>query len=196
MVIFLLSLSALVAAPPRTVSPRGIPPAAVPRVINAIDHNGPVDPFIDINLAYHQEPAPMGIADYGIGPAGPYSYATNSSLGSVDIVSLSTQNSSGYPVMSMQLNVNLKFSEGSRQFVYWVQDVADVDTSSNAIIFVDNIWNSSAPSAAMSDAGVQGSGTVAQFGSSYFYYEVAGTSLPGNNVNLAYPATVQFRLNS
>jgi len=155
-----------------------------------------VDPFIDVNSGYSQEPAPMGVADYGIGPSGPYSYATNSSLGSVDVVSLSTQNSSGDPVMSMQLNVNLKFFAGGKQFVYWVQDVAEVDTSSNAIAFVDNIWNTSTSSAAMSDAGVQGSGTVAQFGSSYYYYEVAGTSLPGNNANLVYPATVEFRVNS
>ena len=71
-----------------------------------------------------------------------------------------------------------------------------MDTSANTIVFVDNIWNSSAPAAAMSDAGVQGNGTVAQFGSSYFYYDVAAMSLPGNAIDLAYPAVVEFRVNS
>jgi len=85
----------------------------------------------------------MGIADYGIGPSGAYQYSTNSSLGSVDIVSLSARNASGYPWMSIQLNVNLRFSEGSRAFVYWVQDVADVDTSANTVFFVDNIYRPS-----------------------------------------------------
>jgi hypothetical protein len=170
--------------------------AATPRIIDTAHLDGPVNPFIDVNQAYSQEPAPMGVADYGLGPSGPYLYATNSSLGSVDIVSLSARNGSGYPWMSMQLNVNLEFTDGGKQFVYWVQDVADVDTSSNAILFVDNVWNSSASDAQMDGASVQGGGQVAQAGNNYFYYDVAANSLPGNNVNLAYPTVVEFRVNS
>ena len=172
------------------------PLGAIPRVVNTANLEGPVNPFLNINVAYSREPAPMGIADYGIGPSGPYQYSTNSSLGSIDIASLSARNDTGYPLMSIQLNVNLKFSEGSRTFVYWVQDVADVDTSANTIVFVDNVWNSSAPAAGMSDAGAQGNGTVAQIGSSYFYYDVASMALPGNGIDLAYPAVVDFRVNS
>ena len=169
---------------------------AIPRIVKTGNLEGPVNPFINIGVAYSKEPAPIGIADYGLGPSGAYQYSTNSSLGSVDIASLSARNATGYPWMSIQLNVNLKFSEGSRAFVYWVQDVADMDTSANTIFFVDNIWNSSASVAAMSDAGVQGNGTVAQVGSSYFYYDVAPVSLPGNGIDLAYPAVVEFRVNA
>jgi Thermopsin len=71
-----------------------------------------------------------------------------------------------------------------------------VDTAANAIFFVDNIWNSSASAANMSDAGVQGNGTVGQVGSSYFYYDEAPVSLPGNGIDLAYPAVVDLRVNS
>ena len=200
--VLILSLSAPGSAshpsssPPSAHNQSSVPMVAVPRSINTGDLEGPVNPFIDINLLYSQEPAPMGIADYGVGPSGAYQYSTNSSLGSVGIVSLSAQNSTGYPWMSIQLNVNLQFSNGGKQFVYWVQDVADVDTSTNTIYFVDNIWNSSAAKAFMASTGVQGSGHVAQAGSSYFYYDEAGASLAGNGVNLAYPSTVDFRVNS
>jgi hypothetical protein len=201
MIILLLSLSAsgntLSPLNPSSVHDQSTRPrGAIPRIIKTGNLQGPVNPFININVAYSKEPAPIGIADYGIGPSGPYQYSTNSTLGSIDIASLSARNATGYPWMSIQLNVNLQFSEGSRTFVYWVQDVADVDTSANTVFFVDNVWNSSASAANMSDAGIRGNGTVAQVGSSFFYYDVAPVSLPGNGIDLAYPTLVEFRVNS
>jgi Thermopsin len=155
-----------------------------------------VNPLIDVHAAYSAEPAPMGIADYGIGPNGPYEYSTNSSLGSVSILSLSAQNSSGYPWATFQLNVNLLFTNGNKPYVYWVQDVAQLNTLTNTIYILDNIWNSSANPSAMSGSAISGNGQVAAFGSDFYYYDRSSAFSPGNAVNLAYPAVVEFRVNS
>ncbi|MCW6168960.1 MAG: thermopsin [Thermoplasmatales archaeon] len=160
-----------------------------------------VNPF----SLYSGEPAPMGIADYGIGANdGPYEYNTTSFLGIVGINSLSTYNSSlnynnytGGPYgMTFQLNVNLQFFNGGSQYVYWVQDVADLNTSSNNINFIDNVWNLSASNANMHNSTVSGNGTVSNSSGTYFYYDCAGLSMGGNDVALHYPTRVEFKMDS
>ncbi len=130
----------------------------------------------------------MGIADYGISPIGAYEYSTNRSLGKVTIVSLQTQNATGDPWMSFQLNVNLAFTNDNRQYVYWVQDFAQVDTSSNQFYFVDNIWNSSSPSASMTASAISGGGKVAFYNGTGYYLDRANLF----GFSLSYPTTVSF----
>ena len=134
----------------------------------------------------------MGIADYGVSPSGSYEYSSNKSLGQVTIISLHTQNSTGDPWMGFQLNVNLVFHASDREYVYWVQDVAQVDTSSNQIYFLDNVWNSSSPTSSMSASGISGNGQVAFSSGTGFYYDFATLSLSGNGISLSYPASVSF----
>jgi hypothetical protein len=149
-----------------------------------------------------QEPAPMGIADYGIGTSGPYEYATNDSLGIVTIASLSTRNSTGDACMSFQLNVNLEFNTDRGQYVYWIQDVAIINTSSNMVYFLDNVWNQTAPNSNMTASGISGNGQVASWQGASFYYDWANESsggarsLPGNNIILTYPTTITFNVTS
>lgn len=160
----------------------------------------PVDVYGEFPL--RTEPAPMGIADYGKDPNGAYAYNTTSFVGIVTIASLSTQdNSTGDPRMSFQLNVNLVFRTNAGLYVYWIQDMARIDTSSGYVSFLDNIWNSSASKANMSAiSGVLiGSGQIrsSNFGSysQSWYYDWANESsglpriLPGNDINLTYPTT-------
>ena len=101
----------------------------------------PVNPY----SLYRSEPAPMGIADYGIGPNNsPYAYNTTSFLGVIKIGSLSVvNNNTSSRSLSFQLNVNLEFNNSGIPYVYWVQDVFFLNTSTNAISFIDNIWNMS-----------------------------------------------------
>lgn len=147
------------------------------------------------------EPAPMGIADYGIGPGGtPYSYNTTSFLGVMNISSLYAS-SSGSSSVSVQLNVILQFTlSNGTAYVYWIQDVAFISTASPGISgnvqFIDNVWNMSSPSANMHNTTIQGNGTVYTYGSSKFYYDGASFSLPGNNLNMNYPGTILFKVNS
>jgi len=154
---------------------------------------------------YSREPAPMGIADYGIGPnCSPYKYNTTSFLGIVRIDSLSTYNSllnylnyTGGPYgMTFQLNVNLQFYNGASEYVYWVQDVADLNTSSNNITFLDNVWNLSEPNANMHNSTVSGNGTVANSSGTHFYYDCASPSMSGNDVALHYTTKIEFKIDS
>jgi hypothetical protein len=154
-----------------------------------------VNPF----SLYSKEPAPMGIADYGIGYNNvPYSYNTTSFLGIVNISSLYTHNSSLYTPaeMTFQLNINLVFNDGNTQYVYWVQNVADLNTSSgnHMIGFIDNVWNLSATNANMHNSTVSGNGTVANSSGSHFYYDWASSSLPGNDEVLHYPTNIEFKI--
>ena len=199
MCLLLLSAFANVSSPhpgPPGARGQGSPIASVPKILDAGSLARSEMPYVNVFAAYSKEPAPMGIADYGVGPSGGYEYSTNSSVGSVTIDSLAVKNSTGSTQMSIQLNVNLEFYNANKPYVYWVQDVAEMDSSTNAIDFINNIWNSSAQNAAMSGTAVSGSGGVYPSGEGSFYFDGASFSQPGNNVNLAYPATVELRVNS
>jgi len=141
----------------------------------------------------------MGIADYGIGPSGPYEYTTKSFLGIATIRSLSTTNSTGpnaslyFNWTSFQLNVNLEFNTNHGQYVYWIQDVVWVETQTNTVYFRNDIFNFSAPSAKMSPSGVSGNMTINSKGT---YSGFANSTLPGNGIVLTYPTTITFNVTS
>ena len=152
---------------------------------------------ININRFYSSEPAPMGITDFGIGPNGAYTYNTSSFRGDVHVDSLKTQNSTGDPKLSIQLNVVLKFtSKSGGQYIYWVQDAAVFNTQDNGIYFLDNVWNMSSYPPYMKSSGISGNGKVYDFGSRSYYAAVASSSLPGNGISLGLPSVVGFEANS
>ena len=152
-----------------------------------------VNPF----AIHTTEPAPMGIADYGISQSGAYSYSTTSFLGNIQITALTTQNETGDPTMSFQLNVVLKFTASNGiQYVYWVQNVASYDTSSNSIYFIDNVWNQSSISASISSSAISGNGQVYPYTTGSFYAAVADSSLAGSGATLSLPAKVELEVNS
>jgi len=158
------------------------------------NNNQPVNPF----TLYSKEPAPMGIADYGIGPNNqPYAYETHEFLGVINVNKLETHNASlnqsAYG-MTFQLNVNLFFENGGTKYVYWIQDVTDVNTSDNYVQFIDNIWNSSSPGANMFNSTVLGNGTVGNSSGTGFYYDWANQYLSGNDISLSYPYNIQFKV--
>lgn len=161
--------------------------ASIPRspLTRSSDFNGQV---VDPLACKDAEPAPMGIADYGVNPATDAGYEYNSPdvFGEVDYTSLSTYNASLSTLnvsdyaTGFQLNLILYFVSGGVEYSYWVQDVALIDSQSYYVDFLDNIWNMSSPSASMQSSTVQGNGTIASAGSTDFYYDVASSSLPGN----------------
>lgn len=156
----------------------------------------PVNPF----ALYKNEPAPMGIADYGIGSNNqPYLYNTSSFLGIAKIYGLKTYNASlnqSSNEMGFQLNINLAFYNGKNLFVYWVQDVAIYNTSSPSIIFLDNVWNSSASNASIHNSTLYGNGTVGNSSGTHFYYDFANASLPGNNISLSGNPSIMMMVNA
>ncbi len=153
-----------------------------------------VNPF----QLYTKEPAPVGVTDFGIGPNDkPYEYSTNSFLGNVYVNYLSTYNSSinqSQTWVSFQLNVNLVFIDGNVPYVYWIQNVAEVNTSNNYVGFVDNIWNFSSASSSMNNSSVSGSGTVTSAGNTDYYYSIANQTLRGNEINLTAPYRISLNV--
>jgi hypothetical protein len=109
---------------------------------------------------YQKEPAPVGIADFGVGAGGqPYSYNTTAFLGSIDITQLevngtasgtaaiglvNTTVGNSTPVQTVgntflpvdalgitfQLNTVLVFVDSGQTYVYWIQDVAGLTPGS------------------------------------------------------------------
>ena len=150
-----------------------------------------------VNIFTHtSEPAPMGIADYGIGPNGAYQYNTSSFLGVATISSLSTRTLSNDSSMTFQLNVILNFTSNNTQHVYWIQDFAWIDTSSKEVVFSDNVWNSSVALGNMTQSGITGSGQVVKYpttGQSYYGY-VSSSASPGNEIYLQYPAIITLNV--
>jgi hypothetical protein len=75
--------------------------------------------LVNVYLGYKSEPAPMGIADYGVNQSGAYQYSTSSFLGVVKVNSLSTQDTARDSSMGVQLNINLVFQTSASQvYVY------------------------------------------------------------------------------
>ncbi|HTT25618.1 MAG TPA: thermopsin, partial [Thermoplasmata archaeon] len=181
--------------PPRTIAQFGDPVRpAVPAHPGVHLHPGAVVP------AYgggYSEPAPMGIADFGVTPLGaPYSYTTDQWLGTVQIGALKV--TSGGPgangKLGFQLNVVLVLSTGSGNLSYWVQNVVSIDSKTETIGFVDNIWNFSSPSAGLSSPELAGNGTVYD-SAGFNYYAVTDPSFTnGNGIQLTLPTTVQAKV--
>ena len=160
---------------------------------------GPVAQTVNPYAYETNEPAPMGIADYGIVRSGAGTeYNTTDFLGTATIGSVLTNNAS-LPYaheFTLQLNVNLLLTSPTVSYTYWIQDVADVNTSNRLIYFIDNIWNESGRPSDLTPSSVSGNGTISPSGATTFYYDEAGLYLPGNYLNLHFPAQVNFRANS
>lgn len=133
----------------------------------------------------------VGIADFGVNSSVGYQYETNESLGVIELDSLSTRNATGGSSMGFQLNVNLAFQNDHQLYVYWVQDVVEIDTSTDLAHFIDNVWNFSSASAGMNGADIKGGGQVQLYNGTGFYYDVA-SEVGSNGLHLPTPCTISL----
>ncbi len=113
---------------------------------------------------------PVGVASYGVdnisGELIPYVVRTGEVVGVANISALnatsgnfSELNISRYGA-SLQLNLQLLTHSAGKMQVYWLQNVADFNTSARSMYFVDNIWNNTLPGANLSNATLLGRGNV------------------------------------
>ncbi len=118
---------------------------------------------------------PVGIASYGLynisNDSGPYQIETNSIIGVAQINSIHAYNMSppantSATAASLQLNVvlNITATDGNR-FSYWIQDVADLNTSNMTYSIGDNIWNMTGVNASVTNITVSAMGSSAPIGS-------------------------------
>ncbi|HTW55911.1 MAG TPA: thermopsin family protease [Thermoplasmata archaeon] len=143
------------------------------------------------------EPAPMGLADLG-SSSGPFggalrtlSFRASAAIGNVS--SFNGSLGSSATAFSLQLNAFLQFEDQATQYVYWVQDVAEVDSATRDVSFLDNVWNASSISIAAS--ALSGNGSVSGSGSSS-YYGFAPACTPSTCYVLPRPGTIALALNA
>ena len=155
---------------------------------------GPVNP----QGSYSAEPAPMGVADFGIdGQGQPYSYSTSTFVGTTNITSLKA-NDMGNPSagnVAFELNTVLTFQVGSKNYVYWLQDGFDVESHSEHVALLqDYVWNFSTSSASLNASSVAGNGSFVNYGGYDVYITYPSKTLPGYNVTLGFPMVLELRI--
>jgi YVTN family beta-propeller protein len=149
----------------------------------------------------------MGIGDYGVKPLnGAWVAFMNTSSGyqgTDHIVNVSAANG-GNTAISIQLNVpyvltgvhigndpNIPYAART-PVVYWVQDIAEINTTTRVIQFVDNIMNFTDGGVAVT--GCNGKGGYVSHHDTYVYW--APNGLPGNDRVLTYPTNISLRMTS
>ena len=145
-----------------------------------------------VTAGYTSTPAPMGLADFGLGASGSYTYYTPSFNGSVLLDSYSANspvnaglglspNSSGIQFNTVLTNVTVG---GMSNGVYWTQNVALLNSTS--LTFIDNIWNFTSAGATLGSSGIySGNGHAVNF-----YYYVAPA------IPISYPLKLSFYNNA
>lgn len=129
----------------------------------------------------------MGMADIGSNPNGSnYSYYTSSVMGSIMLLNATT-NPANIP-FTVQLNAVVVFNASGKEYAFWMQDVASVNTTTKHVNFMDNVWNYSNPYITMSNSSVHGNGTMNRYGNQV-YYGAAATSPPA-----VYPALISLKM--
>jgi parallel beta-helix repeat protein len=138
---------------------KGAPLVSLPN-LQILQHPEPAGS--QVNPYYQSQPAPMGLADFGLGTSGPYSYNTthiNAQItfnsapfafapGSESVINPDGQNQGyvGSPQeFSIQLNTvtNNYTIPGSTDGSFWTQNVLDMNAT--GIHFVDDVFNLTGP---------------------------------------------------
>lgn len=197
----------LLARPTGPAPPSPVPTAAsvgrvpvgadAPRTATPHPASGHVNPFALIS----SEPAPMGIADFGVtgttGVVHAYSYGTPEFEGNVTVDSMLTSiPGSSQTYMTFQLNVVVVYTLGGTNYSYWIQDIASIESSTGYTGWIDNIWNLSASGSGVgfaSSGEISGNGTVNNYNGLVWYADSPGSSYPGSLVTLTYPTSVTIR---
>jgi thermopsin len=181
----------------RTVSAVPAPGASLgSRHSEAPSAGSGVDPF----RFYSHEPAPTGIADYGVNTSlDPYAYNTTEFEGTVSVQQLLAESSSSGDRVSFQLNLNLVLTNTTAPYTYdyWIQDVFNVQIppggGGDLYRASDEVWNLSQPGELIENNSIEGNGT--QQGNYYAYCVPTYPSCNNNftGTGLSPPFTLDLR---
>lgn len=124
-----------------------------------------VNPYLYIEIT-HTNAYPMGIASYGVSGTKTYVVNTTSVLGYFNITSLLAYNGSQNLVpaysASLQLNSVLVINnDDNSTWILWPQDVLYFLTNESVVIYHDNVFNMTNPTATLTNQSVKGDGYVA-----------------------------------
>jgi hypothetical protein len=125
---------------------------------------------VNVNALYSSEPAPMGIADYGVNSnnCGFIRHFTKVLGEGVICKAYVRASSTCSDCFTLQLNAVLTYCVNGKHYCIWTQDVAFFFGFNNTIVFIDNIWNLTCSHAKVE--GVSGKGVISPSGNTCFYY--------------------------
>ncbi|QGR19651.1 thermopsin [Stygiolobus azoricus] len=124
-----------------------------------------VNPYLYIEIT-HRNAYPMGIASYGVSGTQTYVINTTSVLGYFNITSLLAYNGSQNLVpaysASLQLNSVLVINNNDNStWILWPQDVLYFLTNESIVLYHDNVFNMTNPTATLTNQSIKGDGYVA-----------------------------------
>jgi hypothetical protein len=178
-------------APPGLSAPEVAPAAPVRPAA------GPVNPF----LAHSKEPAPMGIADFGVtGPgsgSSSYTYSTTAFQANAAVRSMSISATSGsttIKVAAFELNAIVEFQQGGANYSYWIQNGLHLDSSSDQFtIGGAYVWNFSSPTARLAVGELKGNSSSVLLTDTYYFIPGCG-GFAGQCTTLNLPANLTARI--
>jgi hypothetical protein len=167
-----------------------VPPSAVfvprPTVVN---------PY----AVYTHEPAPMGVADYGVNASGDaYNYSTTEFVGIARITNLSAGSTSGAGnLLGIQLDVVLELGTPTQPYDYWVRFAPWVNATTDVLTLQNEVFNFTSRATA-NPSPISGLGAINTMESDQYQYTPPCDSgaYPGNCEALPLPATLELRAES
>lgn len=149
---------------------------------------------------YSHEPAPMGIADFGVTGTGPgssaYEYASPMFQGDAMVNSMSVSISgSTSKVTAFELNAVVVLQRDGTNYTYWIQNGLHLDAASNRYsIGGAYVWNFSRPSATLASGELVGNARSVLVSDTYYFIPSCGASFPGQCTTLSLPAQLTGRI--
>lgn len=180
-----------VGAGPRVEGPISPLPSTVPR---------PTATLIDPLLGRSGEPAPMGVADFGVTGVGAgasgYAYTTPSFQASARVNSMSlTIGGTSSHLAAFELNAVVVFREGGVNYSYWIQNGLHLDGATDEYtIGGAYVWNFSSSGAHLTSSELKGDPSSALASDTYYFIPNCGV-FAGQCSTLSLPATLTGRIN-
>ncbi|MCI4326305.1 MAG: thermopsin family protease [Thermoplasmata archaeon] len=149
---------------------------------------------------YTREPAPTGIADFGVtGPspgASAYEYSTPSFQGQAVVRSLSVSISgTSSKVTAFELNEVVVFERNGTNYSYWIQNGLHLDAASDEFtIGGAYVWNFSSPGATLGTGELTGNSGSVLSGDTYYDIPGCGPTYAGQCTTFSLPATLTGRV--
>lgn len=146
------------------------------------------------------EPAPMGIADFGVTAKGAsataYEYNATSLEGQAVVRSMSvTISGSSSKVTAFELNAVIVLQRDGVSYTYWIQNGLHLDASSHQYtIGGAYVWNFSSSAAKLTAGELKGNSSSVLVTDTYYFIPGCGPSFPGQCSTLTLPATLTGRI--
>jgi hypothetical protein len=149
---------------------------------------------------YTREPAPMGIADFGVTGKSPgasaYEYSSPSFQGQAIVRSLSvTISGTSSKVTAFELNAVVVLQLNGKSYSYWIQNGLHLDAGSDEFsIGGAYVWNFSSPGATLSAGELNGAAGSLLASDTYYFIPSCGPTFAGQCSVLNLPATLTGRI--